>query len=126
MFPCAVRDMRLNFWLQTLPMSTVLIPTKVTVFPDGHFQPRALLINFIELLGRWLKQSGRRDNVFLATKFGNIILPDGGRDVRGDAAYVKEACENSLHRLGVETIDLYYAHRCEFQVTSPLSSSLKV
>jgi aryl-alcohol dehydrogenase-like predicted oxidoreductase len=55
----------------------------------------------------------RRDEVFLATKFGNKYL--GGNPptfaVDTSAAYVREACEASLRRLGVETIDLYYAHR---------------
>src|ERR671913_334081 len=50
----------------------------------------------------------RRDRVVLATKFGNARSADGQRlEIRGDAAYVHEACDASLRRLGVETIDLY-------------------
>jgi aryl-alcohol dehydrogenase-like predicted oxidoreductase len=64
-----------------------------------------------ELLGRAL--AGRRDRVVLATKFGNIRLPDGQTGVNGRPEYVLEACERSLKRLGVETIDLYYVHRID-------------
>lgn len=49
-----------------------------------------------------------RDNIFIGTKFGFVRGPGGSWDgIRGDAVYVKEACEASLKRLGVETIDLY-------------------
>jgi aryl-alcohol dehydrogenase-like predicted oxidoreductase len=61
--------------------------------------------------------AGRRDEVVLATKFGNVRGPDGERlGVRGDPEYVHEACEASLQRLGVETIDLYYQHRVDPEV----------
>src|SRR3546814_20568865 len=64
-----------------------------------------------ELVGRAL--SGRRDRAVLATKFGNIRLPDGTRTVNGRPDYVAEACEKSLKRLGVEVIDLFYLHRVD-------------
>ena len=64
------------------------------------------------LLGKWFAQTGRRSEIFLATKFGNVFV-DGKHVVRGEAAYVKEACAASLKRLGVETIDLYYQHRVD-------------
>jgi aryl-alcohol dehydrogenase-like predicted oxidoreductase len=67
-----------------------------------------------ELVGRALQ--GRRDQVVLATKFGNIRKPDGGQDVDGRPEYVQQACELSLERLGVETIDLYYQHRVDPKV----------
>jgi aryl-alcohol dehydrogenase-like predicted oxidoreductase len=58
--------------------------------------------------------AGRRDQVVLATKFGNVRGENGERlGIRGDAAYVREACDASLQRLGVETIDLYYQHRVD-------------
>ncbi|HEX4463305.1 MAG TPA: aldo/keto reductase [Solirubrobacterales bacterium] len=58
--------------------------------------------------------AGRRDEVVLATKFGNVRGPNGERlGVRGDPEYVREACEASLQRLDVETIDLYYQHRVD-------------
>jgi aryl-alcohol dehydrogenase-like predicted oxidoreductase len=55
----------------------------------------------------------RRDEVFLATKFGNRATPGTAPPWPVDTSgpYVREACEASLRRLGVETIDLYYAHR---------------
>ncbi len=56
----------------------------------------------------------RRDEVVLATKFGNVRGPNGERlGVRGDPEYVRECCEASLRRLGVERIDLYYQHRVD-------------
>ena len=59
----------------------------------------------------------RRDRVVLATKFGNVRGPGGEfLGVRGDAAYVKECCDASLRRLGVDHIDLYYQHRVDTQV----------
>jgi aryl-alcohol dehydrogenase-like predicted oxidoreductase len=58
--------------------------------------------------------AGRRDEVVVATKFGNVRGPNGERlGVRGDPNYVKECCEASLRRLGVEQIDLYYQHRVD-------------
>ena len=63
------------------------------------------------LLGRAIK--GRRDEVFLATKFGQIRREGGGNGVDGSPAYVQQACEASLKRLGVEVIDLYYQHRVD-------------
>ncbi|GKV21283.1 hypothetical protein SLEP1_g31275 [Rubroshorea leprosula] len=66
------------------------------------------------LLGKALK-GGFRDTVELATKFGNIFV-DGKREVRGDPAYVRAACEASLKRLGVDCIDLYYQHRIDTRV----------
>jgi aryl-alcohol dehydrogenase-like predicted oxidoreductase len=64
------------------------------------------------LVGRAIRD--RRDRVFLATKFGNV-RGEGGEflGVCGDPEYVRAACEASLKRLGVETIDLYYQHRVD-------------
>ena len=62
------------------------------------------------LVGRAI--AGRRDEVQLATKFGiDRSGGDANRTIRGEAAYVRQSCESSLLRLGVETIDLYYLHR---------------
>ncbi len=61
--------------------------------------------------------AGRREQVVLATKFGNVRGPDGERlGIRGDAEYVKAACDASLQRLGVDCIDLYYQHRVDKDV----------
>ncbi len=68
-----------------------------------------------ELLGRALR--GKRDRVVLATKFGNQRTPDGAFvGVNGTPEYVRGACDASLRRLGVETIDLYYQHRVDPKV----------
>ncbi|HEX8938012.1 MAG TPA: aldo/keto reductase [Sphingomicrobium sp.] len=68
-----------------------------------------------ELVGRAI--ADRRDQVFLATKFGNVRGPNGEfLGVRGDREYVRSACEASLKRLGVEVIDLYYQHRVDTNV----------
>jgi len=66
-----------------------------------------------ELLGRALR--GRRHRVVLATKFGIVRDPShpGVRGVNGTPEYVKQSCEGSLQRLGVEYIDLYYQHRVD-------------
>ena len=62
--------------------------------------------------------AGRRDDVVLATKFGISLNADdpSGRGVRGDPAYVRQACDASLGRLGVDHIDLYYQHRPDTEV----------
>lgn len=65
-----------------------------------------------ELVGRAIKD--RRAEVQLATKFGNVRAPDGRiLGVNGSPEYVQQACEASLRRLGIETIDLYYQHRVD-------------
>jgi len=68
-----------------------------------------------ELVGRAIR--GRRDQVVLATKFG--IVRDGTnrtiRGINGKPDYVRQACDASLRRLGVDTIDLYYQHRVDPQ-----------
>ena len=64
------------------------------------------------LVGRAI--AGRRDEVVLATKFGNERRPDGTRvGVNGHPDYVRRACDASLERLGVDHIDLYYQHRVD-------------
>jgi aryl-alcohol dehydrogenase-like predicted oxidoreductase len=64
-----------------------------------------------ELLGRALK--GRRDGILIVSKFGQTRRPGGANGVDGSPAYIAQACEASLKRLGVETIDLYYQHRVD-------------
>jgi len=69
-----------------------------------------------ELVGRAIR--GRRDEAVLATKFGFVRDPNDPtrREVDGRPVRVREACEGSLRRLGVETIDLYYLHRADVRV----------
>jgi len=65
-----------------------------------------------ELVGRAI--ADRRDRVVLATKFGNMRSPDGAfLGINGRPDYVRQACEASLRRLGVDVIDLYYQHRVD-------------
>ncbi len=67
------------------------------------------------LVGRAL--AGRRQQVVLATKFGNVRGQNGERlGIRGDAEYVRQACDASLQRLGIDHVDLYYQHRVDPQV----------
>ncbi|MEU6830840.1 aldo/keto reductase [Nocardia beijingensis] len=67
-----------------------------------------------ELIGRAIAE--RRADVVLATKFGFANRLGEPTRIRGDAAYVRQACEASLRRLGVDHIDLYYLHRVDPQV----------
>ena len=68
-----------------------------------------------ELVGRAI--AGRRGQVVLATKFGNVRGPGGSfLGIDGSAAYVRRACDASLSRLGVDSIDLYYQHRVDPKV----------
>jgi aryl-alcohol dehydrogenase-like predicted oxidoreductase len=66
-----------------------------------------------ELVGKAIR--GRREHVVLATKFGIVRDPKNPnfRGINGKPEYVRKACEDSLRRLGVETIDLYYQHRVD-------------
>ncbi|KAL8462834.1 hypothetical protein ACS0TY_032922 [Phlomoides rotata] len=66
------------------------------------------------LLGKALK-GVEREKVQIATKFG-FCTKDGKEDIRGDPAYVRAACEASLKRLDIDSIDLYYAHRIDSRV----------
>ncbi|KAG8747591.1 hypothetical protein FRC12_014025 [Ceratobasidium sp. 428] len=69
------------------------------------------------LIGNWFKRTGKRDEIFLATKFG--ITPN---KPCGTPEYVKQALEKSLKRLGVNTIDLYYIHRVD--QTVPIETTI--
>jgi aryl-alcohol dehydrogenase-like predicted oxidoreductase len=69
-----------------------------------------------DLVGKWFARTGKRDDIFIATKFANRITGEGknvSRIVDSSPEYVKQACEKSLKRLGVKTIDLYYCHRVD-------------
>jgi aryl-alcohol dehydrogenase-like predicted oxidoreductase len=68
-----------------------------------------------QLVGRAL--DGRREGVMLATKFGNVRGPDGAfLGINGRPEYVRDSCDDSLRRLGVDHIDLYYQHRVDRNV----------
>ncbi len=68
-----------------------------------------------ELLGRFLREISR-ESVVIATKFGFRFSPEGIRGVDSSPANVRRACEASLSRLGIETIDLFYQHRVDPKV----------
>ena len=84
-----------------------------------HWDSADVYLDSEDLIGKWFKRTGKRDEIFLATKFGVKIslLPDrkNNRSIRSDPEYVKESCEKSLKRLGIETIDLYYCHRVDLK-----------
>lgn len=67
-----------------------------------------------QLVGRAV--AGRRDEVVIATKFGNEVRPDGTRGINGKPDYVRKAVDGSLRRLGVDHVDLYYQHRVDTTV----------
>jgi aryl-alcohol dehydrogenase-like predicted oxidoreductase len=87
---------------RALDLGVTLLDT-ADVYGNGHNE---------ELVGRALRD--RRDEAVLATKFG--IVRTAEREIDGRPEYVRSACEASLRRLGVETIDLYQAHRVDPQV----------
>ncbi|KAF5347215.1 hypothetical protein D9758_011047 [Tetrapyrgos nigripes] len=61
-----------------------------------------------ELIGKWFKKTGKRNEIFLTSKFGIT-----GAKPRGEPEYVREQCQKTLERFGVDTIDLYYQHRVD-------------
>ena len=72
------------------------------------------------MLGRWLERNAdKRQNIVLATKFGNL----GNGKARTDAEYVHEACAKSLERLHTDYIDLYYVHRVD--VETPIEITIR-
>ncbi|KGO44818.1 Aldo/keto reductase [Penicillium expansum] len=67
-----------------------------------------------DAVGEWVKKSGNRNDIFLATKFAiQYDVATGTQTIRSDPEYVKASCEKSLKKLAVETIDLYYCHRVD-------------
>ncbi|THH13715.1 hypothetical protein EW146_g6538 [Bondarzewia mesenterica] len=64
-----------------------------------------------DLIGKWFKRTGKRDEIFLATKFG--FGPPSGKMIDGDPAYARAAIEKSLKRLGTDHVDLWYLHRAD-------------
>lgn len=64
-----------------------------------------------QLVGAALR--GRRDQAFVSTKFAIVRAADGSRSISGKPEYVQKACDASLQRLGIDTIDLYYQHRVD-------------
>jgi aryl-alcohol dehydrogenase-like predicted oxidoreductase len=89
---------------QALDMGMTFIDT-ADVYGRGHNE---------ELVGKAIR--GRRHEVILATKFGNVRAEDGTFiGVNGKPEYLRACCERSLRRLGVDVIDLYYQHRVDLR-----------
>ncbi|KAK0351902.1 hypothetical protein LTR91_025383 [Friedmanniomyces endolithicus] len=79
-----------------------------------HWDSADMYMDSEDLLGKWFKANpGKREHIFLATKFANRVGDDGQRSVDSSPEYCRRACEKSLKRLGVPHIDLYYAHRLD-------------
>lgn len=74
---------------------------------NSHVTSAALYEDSEELIGKWFAKTGKRSSIFLATKFG--YREDWS--ITGDPADVRKQYERSAKRLGVDCIDLYYAHR---------------
>ncbi|KAH6652464.1 putative aldo/keto reductase [Truncatella angustata] len=74
-----------------------------------------------ELLGKWFKRTGKRDQIFLATKFG--FIKGSHADIDSSAGYCKKACAESLKALGVDCIDLYYMHRANAK--TPIEDTMR-
>lgn len=66
-----------------------------------------------ELIGKWFKRTGKRDDIFLTTKCGGVSNASGEFIIRSDPEYVRQACDKSLELLGVSHIDLFYLHRLD-------------
>ncbi|CAE6467613.1 unnamed protein product [Rhizoctonia solani] len=74
-----------------------------------------------ELIGNWFRRTGKRDKIFLATKFG-IDFSESGPRANGTPEYVKQCFEDSIKKLGVDTVDLYYVHRID--PTTPIEVTM--
>lgn len=66
--------------------------------------------------------AGKRDQYVVATKFGQVVRPDGTRTIDGSPEYIRKSCEGSLQRLGTDYIDLYYMHRID--ADTPIEESI--
>lgn len=96
------------------PLRAQFVTMQNLTFPDGDSE---------DLLGKWFKYSGKRPDIFLCTKFG-VKVTDKVYSMRSDPEYVREACERSLSRLGVDKIDLYYCHRVDLK--TPIEKTMEV
>ncbi|CAF3359875.1 unnamed protein product [Rotaria sp. Silwood2] len=76
-----------------------------------------------DLIGKYFKKyPHQRQKVLIATKFGLAPSSDKSRSVRGDREFIRQSCANSLQRLGIDSIDLYYAHRID--KTTPIEETM--
>ncbi|KAE9364837.1 aldo/keto reductase [Stipitochalara longipes BDJ] len=75
-----------------------------------------------ELLGKWFKRTGKRDEIFLATKFG-FVKGSASYEVDSSGEYCKKACDESLRLLGIDSIDLYYMHHANSK--TPIEETMR-
>ncbi|KAI0004733.1 putative aldo-keto reductase [Xylariaceae sp. FL0662B] len=76
-----------------------------------HWDSAAMYADSEVLLGKWFQRTGKRDEIFLATKFGNHVTPEGGREIRNEPEYIRQSVTKSLKDLQTDHIDLLYCHR---------------
>ncbi|KAI1378458.1 putative aldo-keto reductase [Hypoxylon crocopeplum] len=76
-----------------------------------HWDSAALYGDNEELIGRWFQRTGKRKDIFLATKFAFHVNPDGSREIRNDPEYIRKKVSQSLEKLHTDHIDLLYCHR---------------
>ncbi|KAI0339101.1 Aldo/keto reductase [Trametopsis cervina] len=107
--PAASDEERLKF-LDDLYASGCTMWDSANVYGDSE-----------ELIGKWLKKTGKRDEIFLCTKVG--ITGDPARGSNGEPEYIRQNAERSLQRFGVDVIDLYYLHRPDPRV--PIEKSVE-
>ncbi|KAK2603576.1 hypothetical protein QQS21_004256 [Conoideocrella luteorostrata] len=76
-----------------------------------HWDSAAMYGDNEVLLGKWFERTSKRSEIFLTTKFGNHVTPEGGREIRNDAEYIRQSVAESLEKLKTDYIDLLYCHR---------------
>jgi aryl-alcohol dehydrogenase-like predicted oxidoreductase len=96
--------------------------TLFLVASDGFFS--SLYGDSEVVIGKWFKKTGKRDDIFLASKFGHLLDANGNViSIDSSAKHCKEALAKSVERLGVNHIDLYYAHRVNPQ--TPIEETVR-
>ncbi|KAG6995768.1 aldo-keto reductase yakc [NADP(+)] [Physcia stellaris] len=76
-----------------------------------HWDSASMYGDCEELLGKWFQRTGKRTDIFLTTKFGNFVTPEGGREIRNDPGFIRQSVAESLGKLQTDYIDLLYCHR---------------
>ncbi|KZP12029.1 Aldo/keto reductase, partial [Athelia psychrophila] len=77
-----------------------------------HWDTADIYMDSEALIGKWLKRTGKRNDIFLATKFG-FVFDNPDKLINGSPEYAREALDRSLQKLGVDYIDLFYLHRVD-------------
>lgn len=91
-----------------------MVPTFHSLYGDNE-----------RLLGKWFRRTGKRDQIFLATKFGFVREPGemSHHKINSSGEYCKKACAASLDKLGVDYIDLFYMHRANKE--TPIEETMR-